>query len=753
MRNYILTPLVVCATLQLPFALGGEGAGKAGPEALVRAIKVQTDKAPDCSSLKAIVESVTREAKTNDEKAIAIYNFMRLSHYHRAYPSEPGGLGALREINVYGWSLCGGLHTVESALWREMGWEWRYVGWPGHTTVEAKYDGRWHYLDVFLKYYAWMPDPNAPGGRTIAGEADLKANPGLVTEGLDHDAARKVYYHKGNRFENIGDKANWRAPAFLVCGDEPPGIVSGTKNSNVSGSPTGWATIKFDSPGYSTDVNLAPGRSLTLTWDAIPGAHWWNGRKDVPGHTCGDKDYRNCPAIGPVLEPYRASGGAKRTYANGKLVFAPDFGNAAFLKGLAAQENVKYENGQLVPADPAAPASITVDLQSPYIMSRASGRADGVDAAELSVDDGKTFKPVKLDDFSDAVGGQYAGLLKLSFKAALKSLNVEVIVQCNRCALPYLSPGANKVSVSVAEPKDLGENLLVITYAWHPGSRSKSYEQLADLGAEVARGHHASWSATPVALQKTFRAADLPAEFEIPVPTPKDQYPVYPRMLFLRREVLAPGGKPMPLPDGAVEPKVGPDDELKTLPSPFTVGFAAPPPAVVRETSTLKMELAASHAVSLDGKAEPNHFIKWKEGETWVVLIGGELKDLPPVKRIAAARLVFPVVRANGKSATKAGVTLLNAPFEAGKPYDFKNLGDVTGSAVLPKQPGEDYTPPKTFAVEVTRAVKAIASGEAKFHGFALRTIPDRGVDEGYIVRYDLPTGAKVQLEVDVYGE
>ena len=374
-------------------------------------------------------------------------------------------------------------------------------------------------------------------------------------------------------------------------------------------------------------------------------------------------------------------------------------------------------------------------------------------AAELSVDGGRTFKPVKLQDFSDEVGGQYAALLKLTFQAALAALNVEVTVQCNRCALPYLSPGPNKVRVSVAEPKDLGENLLAVTYAYQPGARSKSYEQLAEMGAEVGKGHGAAWSATPVVVQKIFRAAELPAEFEIPVPTPKDQYPVYPRMLFLRREVLAPGGRPLPLPEGAVEPKVGPDDELKTLPSPFTVGFALPPPAVVRKTATRTFELSASHAVSQDGKAEPNHYIKWKEGETWVVLVGGELKDLPPARRIAAARLVFPVVRANAKSPTKAGVTLLTGPFEAGKPFDFKRLGDVVGSTVLPRQPGEDYAPPKTFAVEIARAVKALASGEASFYGFGLRAIPDRGVDEGYTVRYDLPAGAKAILEVDVYEE
>ncbi len=719
----------------------------------VHRIKVLTDKAPDCSSLKSIVQSVTRGCKTNDEKAIALYNFMQLTHYHQGYPGEKGGLGALKEINVYGWSLCGGLHTVQAALWREMGWPWRYVGWsnPGHTTVEAQYDGRWHYLDVFLRYYTWAPDAKAPGGRTIASQADIKANPSLVTKGLVLDRSRGVYYHAGNRFEIVNDRANWRAPSFLSCGDPPAGILTGIRSSNRAGSPTGWAGLEFASPGYTTDVDLAPGYSLTLTWDATKGAHWWNGRKYVPGHGCGDKDYRNCPAIGPLLEPYLRSGGQRRSFANGKLLFAPDFATN-FLESLAAKENVKFVGGKLLPESSGRPASITVALQSPYIMSRASGKATGADAAEASVDGGKTFKRIKLEDFSEEVGGKHACLVKLSFKGALTALELEAIVQCNRGALPYLSPGKNKIAVSVDGPKEMGDNRLVVTYAYQVGSRSKSYEALADAGAEVARAHYATWSATPTVVQKVFAARDLPATFDVDVPTPKGKHSVYPRMLFLRREVLAPGSKPLPLPKGAERARPVAAEELKSLPNPFTVGIDRPPQKVKRPTSTRTIALKTGHAVSQDGRVQANHSLSWKKGQTWALLVGGDLNELPPAREIAEARLIFPVVRGHDKAATKVGVTMLTAPFEGGKPFDFKHLGEVVGTAVVPRQPGGvDYGPPKAFEIDVARAVKRIAAGEVSFRGFALRAIQDRSVDDGYLIRIDLPDAAAVKLELDVY--
>ena len=149
---------------------------------------------------------------------------MRLTHYHRAYPSEPGGIPVLKEINCYGWSLCGGLHAEQSALWRELGWNWRFVGWPGHTTVEAFYDGRWHYLDVFLKFYAWMPDPKNPGKRTIAGQDDIAADPkALLFDAFVLDKARKVAYLKGNEFETDRRQGELASPGVPRLRRRPAG--------------------------------------------------------------------------------------------------------------------------------------------------------------------------------------------------------------------------------------------------------------------------------------------------------------------------------------------------------------------------------------------------------------------------------------------------------------------------------------------------------------------------------------------------
>ncbi len=729
------------------------------PDGFLKCIKIVTDRALDCSSLKRIVDTATRGCRTNDEKAIAIYNAARLLWYHHQYPGEPGGVAALKMVNVYGWSLCGGQHTVLAALWRAAGWGWRYVGWRGHTTVECRYDGRWHYFDTFLKVYAFKPDPNSPGGRTVASQADIKADPDLINKQFVYDNARKVWYGNNNRFELINDRANWVAPAFFVCGDQPQGVVNGVKTTSVGGTSNkfGHAGIKFAEDGYNTNVNLAPGYSLELMWKSIEGAHWFNGRKYTPHHTCGDKDYRNCPAIGPVLEPYRyLNERGARTFSNGILRFTPDLGDSSFLSALAAKENVKWSKGRIAPADASRPASITICFQSPYIMTRGKGRVHSCDSAEISLDRGKSFKRIDLESFDDEVGGRYACFLKLTFSRPVTSLEIEIIVQHNRCALPYLSPGKNTVTVSAVDPSALGAGRLVVTYAYCPGMRHASYEDLCGQGAELARAHNASWTDTPAVVQKIFKAGDLPATFEIPVPTPEEKHPVYPRMLFLRREVVAPGQAPLPLLENAVTVEAAKGGQLKTLPDPFKMGIAKPPKRVVRPTVTREIPLAFSHVVWRDGKGVMrddvwrDHFIKTRprSQEAWVMLIAGELKNLPGPRDIASARLCVPITNATPQAPTMIGAALLQKPFESMRSYNLKNAGGIVGSAVVPKYPKSAET--KYYKLDITRAVKQIAAG-APFHGLALQTVPNRSIDDGWTTRIDVAREKRIYVELEVY--
>ena len=123
------------------------------------------------------------------------------------------------------------------------------------------------------------------------------------------------------------------------------------------------------------------------------------------------------------------------------------------------------------------------------------------------------------------------------------------------------------------------------------------------------------------------------------------------------------------------------------------------------------------------------------------------------MKDLAAARLVFPTVRAHPKAPTRIGAAALNAPFTPGKPFDFGKIGDVLGSEVVPMhaEDASNWDPPKSIKVDVTRSLRGVLAGDGKLNGFALRVVPDRGVDNGWTVRVQLPKQPKIYLELDVY--
>ena len=728
----------------------GSGLVRAEP---LQDIKVLSDRAPDCSSLQAIFQSVTRGCNTDDEKMIAIYNHQRYVYYHYACPTEEGGVSALKLIHAYGWGLCGGLHTVMASIWDAAGYKYRYRGWssPGHTTVEVFYGDRWHWLDTFLKFYCWAPDPKAPGGRTIASQEDIRANPALVTEQFVMDQTRKVWYCKDDQLAYVGERVNWTAMPFLVCGDDIPGLLSGVRSSNNAGSPRGWGAIKFDDPNYSTAVNLAPGYSLTLDWARVPDAWYHRGAKQHPRHTCGDKDIRNCPAIGPLLEPYLNQG--PRSWENGTLSFRPDMRNDAFLRSFKHTENLAWQNGKLTPQDPAKPAVAVVEMSSPYIAVLTKAEAEGDDVKIEYSADQKTWKPTQSGTNIDELKGKYTYWVRFTFTKPVAQLAVVSIVQHNQEALPYLAPGKNTITVTAANPAALGSNRLVVTYAYCPGWRNATPEQLFDRGAEVARAHSAEWSAQPIVVQKVIDK--LPCTFEIVVPTPKGKQPVYPRMLFLRREVLAPGQEPLPVPAPPSIPAVGPNEELATLPNPWTIGTRPPPKMPQRPTTSTTYAPAKVGYVSKQGQTFSHQFVKWLKdnSDAWILLVAFDLKQLPEPKQLASAKLAIYVHEAHDKAPMQVAAVMLDAPFEPGKPYDFANLGRMLGSTIVDRgDPNKAFDPPKRYELDVTQAVRAWAQGHPN-HGLAVRIVPNRSVDDGWTVRFTPNRQKPAELQIELYEQ
>lgn len=460
----------------------------------VRGFKITTDRTIDASSLESIVKQVIDRsgAKTNDEKAIALYEYLHQAIFHRQYPTEPAPLsvGPLKVVNVYGWSLCGGQHTVLKALFETAGWECRYVGWPGHTTVEVKYDGRWHYFDVFLKCYYWSKDR-----AHIASQEEIADDPSIVLDAVKEG----------------------RAPRHnLCCGDAPADVVGGCKARKVVGDSKGWAGITWRDQNYSPRLRLPAGGALRLDWKGEPDGYLV---KFKPEHTCGLKDFAGDKVLGPIVEHY-----GPRNWSNGRFVYAPDFAQAADQADIELKD-AQAKEGKLVATGGAGVAIMKLPLPYPYLSAKLDAAFEGGEGkVSVSADGGKTWR-VAAGELTPLVRQQYDVWVKAEFPGALTRLRLDAVVEHNRGALPYLLPGKNQVTVGLEDGKLPAGAVLVVTYTYQEATVADPDKRVRFDGRGVSYGPVKTVTREVAAVPHTF-AIDVGGN------TP-------PKMLALERAVRA----------------------------------------------------------------------------------------------------------------------------------------------------------------------------------------------------------------------
>ena len=248
----------------------------------------------------------------------------------------------------------------------------------------------------------------------------------------------------------------------------------------------------------------------------------------------------------------------------------------------------------------------------------------------------------------------------------------------------------------------------------------------------------------------------LPHTIQIPVPTPKGKQPVYPRMLFLRREVLAPGQAPLKTAAPPSKPEVGQNEILATPPNPWTIGTTKPEPMPDRPTVKRVVPLTRKNYVSKAGEVFDHCSIKWLKdnSKAWIMLVDFDRKALPEANLLASVKLILYVHESHNRAPMQAAAVALRAAFEPGKPFDFAKLGDRIGWTVVEKGAGphHPFIPPKRYEIDVTKEIRRWARGE-QGHGLALRTVPNRGIDDGWTVRFTLAKEKPAEFEIATYAD
>lgn len=480
----------------------------------VHDVKVTTDTSIDCSSIQTIARDLYRDCKTDEDKAVATWYFVRRVMFH--WPHIPTW-DTVDLVNSYGIGLCGYQSKAYAEIAQAGGFKARTLHMPGHVLAEVWYDNDWHFFDCQV---GWFACEQKDGKRTVASHEDIAANPDIVLKARDEDRASKP---------------------FFQCNDNFREGVRYAQNARPQGAPK--------IPDNRLVINLRRGESITRHW-SNEGKSWFDTTKAKPGdnfsflrHVCTASDVdENDPVNWPYWMPYAVATvkdgqtryGPKRLFGNGRMVYEP-LASKAWRDDMPAGGLVNVADKQpgLYPESPGEPASAVFEVDCPYVAVDAWLDLSGVRKSEQ---DAVVVYARKADDKPDAwtrvwtagkAEGAFAAeavslkefawsakryFVKVELRAAtdsraagLETLRLTTVFINNMYALPYLMPGRNTVRVTAGA--DLKHHALTLRYAWEEEGKERTFERRIDklpfevtitvAGKEIPRMKSVTLAAAP----------------------------------------------------------------------------------------------------------------------------------------------------------------------------------------------------------------------------------------------------------------
>ncbi len=419
-------------------------------------VKVTTGASVDTTSFETIVRDVCKPGMTEEQKAVALFDWFERSVYHSPTPDDVKQNGH-KVINVYGGALCGTQGCQMAALCRAAGFEARVTcdEGGGHTYYEVKYGGAWHGFDTMSRFFVYTREEP----RRIASFEAIDKDPTLASAAVQEKRA---------------------CSGFMFHGDDPMGMVSRTHRV-LDYVPTVVPDLE--------KLSLVPGQSITWYWYNVDRSHPMIPKTPGVAHSCSRGVDRLNPVNGPFWEPYfyaspgsHPEQGKRRMYANGAIVFEPDLRGPSLPRGF---KELTHLSGPGLTPQGGKPGSAVIHIRSPYLLvggtlSLKSSHLGGVSVATSS-DGGKTFVPVtgKADpegllDLTPSIVSAFTYDLGIRLdladpKAAISALKLELAFMHNKYVRPFLVPGDNAVAFSAKNPDGLAASPVTVEYAWQEG--------------------------------------------------------------------------------------------------------------------------------------------------------------------------------------------------------------------------------------------------------------------------------------------
>lgn len=202
----------------------------------------------------ALAAEITRECRTDEEKALAIWSWIRY-RTHQKSVSDRAALHPVRGLNGYGFGICGHTAAWVKRLATAAGLQARVQELWGHTVAEIYYDDAWHLLDANAKAFYLNRD-----NRTIASLAQVERDRGLIERSI-HPRELEPWV--------IGPDAPGRNEQFV-------GYLVSSKDN--------YEEHSYDdeiSKPYTMAMTLRPGEKL---------ARWWTPRQGKSGQLTWEPD-------------------------------------------------------------------------------------------------------------------------------------------------------------------------------------------------------------------------------------------------------------------------------------------------------------------------------------------------------------------------------------------------------------------------------------------------------------------------------
>ena len=398
----------------------------------------------------------TAGAKSDQDRALALYNWILTHQWHNASPQEwnvpgvtPGQRPDDTEMVVYdanrgrfsyGFGLCGTVHAWNEVYWRALGMPARRRAFPGHTNSDVFLDGKWRTFDTDMAGIVFNRDGSVAGYDDIARDLtllDFKKTPWPrypFAWPQDFEAMRAGW-------KQVAAGGHWYSLYASGYAAQPAVVHLRTGES---------FTRYFDPDAFG-------GPSQRRFWHRQPGGPdrlWTFANGGTPSH---DGDKSNCRG--------------HTTYGNAVFEYVPDLTGDTFREGVADLSNATASPTGLRAVDGKA-ASVVFEHFSPYVICGdpvddedplqhaatdglvVAGFFNGEIKAQISADQGQSWQvlPTQHDsvrwDLTEHVKGRYGWRLKLSWSgaAAVRELRLTTTCQLSQAIYPRLKPGGSTVT-------------------------------------------------------------------------------------------------------------------------------------------------------------------------------------------------------------------------------------------------------------------------------------------------------------------